>query len=424
MEKLREHVNKKTGERTYHTGVRVKGFAYQYGSGKTPEQAREWQKDTLNLIRKEQRENADPRAWLPDSGLLADQRLQDLLKHYQATFHKGDWHHPTITAVLGICGNPTVGQLFPSWIRKYILKARKTMTERGTPYAWATIKHHLSIISTGIKWRARELNMNPPPFVVEEVAFVEACKAEGLRKEDMNNERDRRFEPGEEERLMRFLEDSTNPSGEQWKLMVEFAIHTGARLQEMAWAEWSEITPCGQWWNIPGRHSKTKDRAMVLVDEAMDVLEKMRALRHPSKKRIFHGLGKPESLSNRWWLDAKKIGFEDFVLHDLRHEGISRFVLNQPDIPIKAVMDMVGHSDIKMLNRYAKLRPHELNPLVRRRSATPAPSLWIPPFASLHHQGGIWHAGTGMLCSLAQERKEQAGLRQVESEPRPCLVEA
>ena len=414
MEKLREHVNKKTGEITYHTAVRVTGFPRQYGSGKTPEQAREWQLQTNNEIMKEKRLNDDPRSWLPDSGELADQRLTELLKNYQATFWKDDWHYSTINSVLRVCGEPTVGQLFPSWIRKYILRARKTLTERGGPYSWSSISKQLSCISTGIKWRARELNMSPPPFVVEEVAFVEACKAEGLRKEDMNNERDRRFEAGEEARLMRFLNESTNPSGEQWKLFIEFAIHTGARLQEMALAEWSEICPSGEWWHIPGRHSKTKDRTMVLVDEAMDVLEKMRTLRVPSKKHIFHGLGKQQSLSNRWALDAKKLGFEDFVLHDLRHEGISRLVLNQPDIPIKAVMDMVGHSDIKMLNRYAKLRPHELNPLVRRRSAAPPPALWIPPFASLHTQGGMWNAGAGTLYSLTQERKEQAGLRQVE----------
>jgi len=376
MEKIRTHVNKKTGETTYHAAVRVTGFERCYDSFATEAAALEWQKQTHARLIKERRADTDPRSWLPDSGQLSDQRLRDLLERYQPNFHKDDWHYSTINAVLRFCGNPTVGQLFPSWIKDYIRRARKIVTERGTPYSFSSIKRQLSVVSTGLKWRAEELNINPPAFVVRHSFFVQAAKAEGLREEDLENERDRRFEEGEEQRLMQVLKDSTIPSGEQWKLFVEFAIHTGARLQEMAKAQWSEIDPTGEWWHIPGKHSKTKSRTMVLTDEAMDVLDKMRALRDPSSKRIFHGLGKPDSLSNRWAADADKAGMPDFVFHDLRHEGISRLVLNQTEIPIKALMTMVGHSSLKMLDRYAKLRPNELSRLVRRRSAfqVPAPA--------------------------------------------------
>ena len=380
MEKLKVHTNKKTGEVTYHATVRVKGFPRHCDSFSTAAAAIEFQKTTTKRLLKQRAETSDPTSWLPTGGQLADQKLRDVLARYQTTFARSDWHFPTINATLNVCRNPTIGQLYPSWIKDYILRARKTITIRGKPYAWKSIKQQLSCISTAIKWTAEQLNINPPPFVVTEKAFVDACKAEGLRKEDIENERDRRFEPGEEDRLMMHLSESDEHDAEQWKLFVQFAIHTGARLQEIALAKWSEICPSGEWWHIPGSQSKTKSRTLVLVDEAMDVLDRMRALRDPTNKRIFHGLGKPKALSKRWAKDARKANLQGFVFHDLRHEGISRLVINQPNIPIKALMTMVGHSSIKMLDRYAKLRPNELAPLVRRRSdrATPNPATTAP----------------------------------------------
>lgn len=375
MEKIRTHVNKRTKEVTYQATVRVKGFDPHYKTCETMAAALEWQKATHARILKEKRLADDPRSWLPKSGLLADQRLRDVLTHYQATFPKRDWHVPTINATLNLCGDPTIGQLYPSWIKNYFCRARRTLTNRGTPNAWASIEKQLSVISTAIKWRACQLDICPPRFVVNDDSYSEALKAEGLTKEDMNNERDRRFEPGEEERLMGYLLSSKKRTAELWMLFVQFAIHTGARLQEMIFAEWNEIDASGEWWNIPGKHSKTKSRSMVLIDEAMDILERLKELRDPSSNRLFPKLGTRKSLSNRWARDAKRIGLENFVFHDLRHEGLSRLAITQINIPIKLLMPMVGHSSLKMFERYAKLRPNELSRLVIRR---PRPAPLIP----------------------------------------------
>ena len=378
----------KLGVATYHGCVRIKGFDPLYKSNTDLSTVLAWQKEAVARIRKAQREAAEPRAWLPPSGDLADQSLREILNRYAETLpsKRRSSKAATIPSALMVCGDPTVGQLKPSWIKKLIRRARQTPTKHdGSRYAWATIKLQLSVIGSAIKWRADELDLIPPPFTVTNKMFEEACAAEGLRKSDLNNERDRRFEPGEAEALMKVVsnmrKNASRATREQWPLFIQFAIHTGARLEEIAWAEWSEIDATGEWWRIPDEHSKTKTREMVLIDEAMDILEKMKLLRKPGRKRIFD-VGEPRECSNRFARHSRMAGLENFTFHDIRHEGISRLVLTQRTLTVKHIMTMVGHSSMKMLDRYAKLRPHELAPLIIRRpkpSASPEINAIEPP---------------------------------------------
>ena len=358
----------KSGDISYQGCVRIKGFDHHYKTFGTLAAAEEYQRDTDRKIRKEQRDSLDPRAWLPASGDLREQRLREVLTKYGQSLSKAAWQRSTLSAVLDVCGDPTIGQLFPSWIKTYILRARNTVTIQGRPYAWQSIKHQLCVINTAIKWRADQLNINPPAFVVTEKAFDEAGKAEGLRREDRDNQRDRRFEEGEEVRLMATLDELGGQKAVFWSLFVRFAIETGARLQEIAWAQWREIDATGEFWHIPGKHSKTKSRSMPLTDEAIRVLAKLRELRAPDSLRIFHSMPTTKQISDDFATYAARTGLVDFRFHDLRHEGISRFVLTQIKLPIKVIMSMVGHSSIEMIDRYAKLRPNEMRGLIIRSS--------------------------------------------------------
>lgn len=387
--------NRTINKPAFQVEVRAKGFPSHFITMPSLEAAKSAAKGAEAEIRKERRALSDPRSTLPASGDFADERLLETLAAFDKRMGNKSWHSSNMTGLLAVVGDPTIGQLKPSWIKRLIERARRAETQRGIGYGWSTIEKQLSIVSGAIKWRAEELDINPPPFVVKKSFFKEAAKFEGLGEEDLNNERDRRFEPGEEDALARELSELPGAIGEQFALFLRFALATGARLQEMVWAEWSEIGASGQEWHIPHKHSKTKSRTMMLTDEAMDALRLLRLLRDPRSARVFPALGLPQRgpraeppsgaafaaweadvledapkrVSNAFARACKKAGLADYRLHDLRHDGISRFVLTQPDIPIKAVMTMVGHSSLEMLNRYAKLRSNELLPLMRRRSA-------------------------------------------------------
>ena len=49
----------------------------------------------------------------------------------------------------------------------------------------------------------------------------------------------------------------------------------------------------------------------------------------------------------------KRAGIEDFRFHDLRHTFASHYVMNGGDL--LALKEILGHSDMKMVERYAHL---------------------------------------------------------------------
>jgi integrase len=366
MAGIQKRVSKK-GVVKWQTSVRIPGHDEVFATLPTLEAALQFGKDAERKIKKEREALRDPSSWLPEGGDLNDERLLTTIEHFKKQLHAASWYQPTFPALLRVVGDPTIGQIKPSWIKKYIKRARRTMTVRGTPYSWASISHQLCLVSKVLKWRADQLDVEPTPFVVRESYYVEAAQDEGKRKEALNNERDRRFEPGEEAALMRRLGAIEGPQKDHWPLLVKLAIETGARLQELILAEWKEFDATGEWWHIPWEHSKTKDRSMILTDGAIDALSELRRLADPTSPRLFHPMKNPGAVSEGFRKHRAHAGLADFRFHDLRHEGISRFVLAQPDFAIKAIMTMVGHSSIEMLNRYAKLRPNELSKLIRRR---------------------------------------------------------
>lgn len=151
------------------------------------------------------------------------------------------------------------------------------------------------------------------------------------------------------------------PSQPHWVLLVRLAIETGARLQELVFAEWGEISPDADFWTIPLAHTKCKrERVMPFTSGAVDIIKQLWKLADPLSTRIFHTLKSPRSVSalfHRWSVSA---GLVDFRFHDFRHDGISRFVLTQRNFTVHEIMKMVGHSSPAMLERYMNLRGNEL----------------------------------------------------------------
>ena len=358
----------KKGELTYQVSVRIKGHDPVCETFRDLDAAIAFRKDAIKKIRRILAAVANPEASLPESGDFLHERLREAIEMLEPTLPKKGWYRTTLPSLLRVVGNPTIGQLKVSWIKNYILRARKMETNLGIGYAWSTIGKQLAIISKTINWRAENLDMAAPAFVVKHKYYVEAALAEGLTEADLDNSRDRRLEPGEEDALMARMMTIKGRQSKHWPLLTRLAIETGARLQELILADWKEIHPSMEWWDIPAAHTKKKiARTMMLTDGAIDIVKELKRIANPGSAKVFHTMPSTGSISKEFRRYRGEAGLVDYRFHDNRHEGISRFVLTQPDLPFKAVMDMAGHKSIKAFNRYARLRPHELAPLMRRR---------------------------------------------------------
>jgi integrase len=65
-----------------------------------------------------------------------------------------------------------------------------------------------------------------------------------------------------------------------------------------------------------------------------------------------------EWLTEKFITHCKSIGLEDFRLHDLRHEGVSR--LFEKGLNMIEVSTISGHRDVSMLKRYTHINPSTL----------------------------------------------------------------
>lgn len=363
--------HRKNGPDKWEIAIRKSGYEAISGTFDTKAGANEFNEDTEDRIAEERRAQIDPSSTLPISGKLEDEKLLETISLFKKTGPCIKRHDKLLPTIVRHIGAVMIGQLKPSWIAAYIVRMRKQKTRRNTFYAYESIVAHLHMINVVIKWRAESLNLQPPRFVIDTKKLPRGWA----------NKRTRRLEDGEELALMNRLSQIKSPSRHHWMLLVRLAIETGARLQELLYAEWREISPGVDFWTIPASHTKCKtERVMPLTSGGVEIVVQLQAISAPHSQRIFHALGKPDAASQQFHRWAKSAGLIDLRFHDLRHEGISRFVLTQRKFTVYEIMQMVGHSSPAMLQRYSNLRGDELAQKIIRTIASAQPSAaHLPP---------------------------------------------
>ena len=181
-----------------------------------------------------------------------------------------------------------------------------------------------------------------------------------------DNVRKRRLEEGEEKRILEacrhvitrdefgnVIARRERRHGETYANLVRLLLETGARLQEILLAEWSEFDLASRVWRIPKGHVKTKQgREAPLSKTAVSILKEMKG-----EGRPFGILPKGKAVFVSWKRICKDALVNDLGFHDFRHECICRWVLRGgSDLQIAKA---AGH-DIAVMQRYAALRGHEL----------------------------------------------------------------
>ncbi len=188
----------------------------------------------------------------------------------------------------------------------------------------------------------------------------------GVTMPKVTNARTRFLSEEEEARLLSVCTPELKP-------MILTALRTGLRKGELFSMRWEDIDAKNALLTVP-RGKGGKRRYIPLVPEIIALLERTPRREGEANPFVF-----PSPRTGRAWVDINRpwrrilevAGIKNFRFHDLRHTFASR--LAQRGAPLKAIQELLGHSDLKMTMRYAHLGPGDLRNAVLRLVAGGSP---------------------------------------------------
>jgi integrase len=156
-----------------------------------------------------------------------------------------------------------------------------------------------------------------------------------------------------------------------WPALL-FMLTTGARVGETTVLQWRDVVDRGDGtFHVVLRSRKGtgvwRERTVPLSPRAMQAVREQARLNsqgHVSVSgrrgpvfRTYHGAARScaGSLSTQFRKAARKAGINDVTVHDLRRTFASRMAMR--GVSMRTIADLLGHSGLGMLTRYAQMAP-------------------------------------------------------------------
>ena len=234
----------------------------------------------------------------------------------------------------------------------------------GTPrkYAQATIRRLFYTLKVILIWHSDKNNyeLSPKLFKVDNIPSP------------WSNVRDRRLEDDEEERLIdacrniltrdaqgKVIRSQPRAHGDVYAMLVIIAIETAGRLSELTTMSWRDLDLNRRIWIIPAEKSKTKKTRT--VELSLIAVTAFNFLRAETRDAPFEKLPKKQARLTTWRRIVKDAKITDLRFHDLRHEAISRWVIQGGGD--HKISQMAGHR-LGTMERYVKLRVGEMSSFI------------------------------------------------------------
>lgn len=214
----------------------------------------------------------------------------------------------------------------------------------------------IGCLNKAVEWMVIERNPldHPAFYPLEE---IDAERVRWLGQHDAHDE----FTIGERARFYAALDDEKTT--QYLRDMVNIAINTGLRRGELFKLTWANVNFKTSMITVAASTAKTsKVRHIGMAAIVRETLERL----HAAAVKSIHGLvfldpatGKQFKEVRYEWEDlVRRASLTDFRYHDMRHDFASRLVQNGASL--YEVAALLGHSDIKMTQRYAHLAPQQL----------------------------------------------------------------
>ncbi len=133
--------------------------------------------------------------------------------------------------------------------------------------------------------------------------------------------------------------------------LVKFSLMTGLRKSNVTGLTWQQVDIANSRAWI--HHDQAKAGQAIPVPLNSQALLLIREQMGKHLTHVFSFKGKPieEPAGKSWRSALGRAGLRDFRWHDLRHTWASRLI--QRGVPLHALMEMGGWSDVSMVRKYA-----------------------------------------------------------------------
>lgn len=226
-------------------------------------------------------------------------------------------------------------------------KKADTATKKPRLYAASTVRKVYFSIKKIVEWHSGFRNY-PVNSIFKTVKAPAA-----------NEERSRRLEEGEEQRIL----DAINKmyvNKEELKTAFLFALETACRAGEMLKFTWQNVDFKTRSIKIPKGMTKTKKyREVPMTSICFRLLQEHAKTRNEKDPRVFWQWKDSHALNQRFKVILKNAGIKNFRWHDLRHEATSRF-FERTNLRDTEIAKITGHSSMVTLMRYQNLRTNNL----------------------------------------------------------------
>lgn len=271
------------------------------------------------------------------------EQFKSAILGYVASEHCSNDERKIASTVRKHIGVIATGDIKRKTVREYASRMLATDSSMGRPFKPSTIAKHIMLMAKIYRWRSEDLDTDAPPS-----PFTVAVLPKGW-----NVGRERRLSKEEHKALIAQTRSARRLYGPHWRLLMQLALETGARQQELGLAEWQEFELQKGLWRMPASHTKSKEnRIVALSPRARRVVRALMLIRSPTDERLFHCFSSISSISSGFRKIMIKAGVIDLHFHDLRHEAISRMVARRGNVSPFLIMKMVGHKSTEMLARY------------------------------------------------------------------------
>jgi len=234
----------------------------------------------------------------------------------------------------------------------------------GTAVRHFNVMHHMMEKASTIWSRETGIDRNPADQ-------VEVRRPDDQRDRYLSEDELRTFKRALDEKMYRKGTNVINQTFYRLRLIVLIAVTTGMRVAEIFGLGWSDVMYSEGLLAVRTKLKGGKMRYVPLLPELAGELRRFPAV--IGEDRIFPP--KLGATSGRQRVEGsfedllKRAGIKDFRFHDLRHTFASWFMMNGGDL--YELAKILGHSNIKMTERYAKLARQHI-----ARTGSTAREIW------------------------------------------------